>query len=226
MNIFTFWEGPMPGYIQLCMYRWKIPFTLLNYENLHKYTDLDIDKIKRFTLPQISDIVRVHVLRDCGGYWLDADTVLLTGQLPNTEMVGDPEARTVSAGLLYSEANSKMTVEWAEHQDEIINGSSTPKHWATFANAFCDSYVKEHEEIRIHPIIDYMPEKYMMRNDLPHYQQFNEFYFSNSFSLKDIRKTDLLMLHNSWMPFWFKELTPSEVLMQSCTLSNILREAH
>ena len=223
MNIFTFWEGAMPAYIRLCMDKWKMPFTLLTYENLHRYTDLDIDKIKRFTLPHVSDIVRVHVLRDCGGYWLDADTVLITGQLPETEMVGDPENRTVSIGLLWAEANSKMMVEWAEYQDAIIDSESIPNHWAAFGNLFCDTYVKEHEEIRIHPILEYMPEKYMLRNDLPHYQQFKEFYFSKSFSLADIKETDLLMLHNSWVPDWYKELTKAEVLMERCTLSNILR---
>ena len=51
MNVFTFWEGPMPGYIRLCMDTWKVPYTLLNYDNLNEYTHFNIEKAKRFTLP-------------------------------------------------------------------------------------------------------------------------------------------------------------------------------
>ena len=72
--VYTFWEGEMPDYIKLCMYTWHFPVTILNYDNLNNYTDLQItSQLERFTLPQIADCVRVHVLRDQGGYWLDAD---------------------------------------------------------------------------------------------------------------------------------------------------------
>lgn len=69
--IFTFWEGKMPEYIRLCMRTWKFQYTVLNYDNLKEFTDFDIENTKRFTLPQIADAVRVHVLRDNGGYWLE-----------------------------------------------------------------------------------------------------------------------------------------------------------
>ena len=54
----------MPGYIRLCLDTWKVPCTVLNYDNVNDYTDLPLDKLKRFTLPQIADCVRVHVLSD------------------------------------------------------------------------------------------------------------------------------------------------------------------
>ena len=81
-NIFTFWEGPLPAYIRLCLQTWKFPFTVLNYSNLRQYTDLPADnRLKRFTLPQIADCVRVHVLRDQGGYPNSID-VHITDKLP------------------------------------------------------------------------------------------------------------------------------------------------
>lgn len=226
-NIFTFWEGPMPAYIKLCMGTWKDHFTILDYGNLDWYTDIPIEKVKRFTLPQIADIVRVHVLRDQGGYWLDADTIMVTGQLPKTDLVGYPDERTSSAGLLYSEPGSNMFVEWARHQDEIINstgiiGGKVP--WSTFVNDFSDPYAKEHEEIRIHPISDYWPETYMISENIPRYEKYQRFYFNRQHALHDLRPTDLLMLHNSWTPDWYKTLSEKEVMDTDCTLSNILRE--
>lgn len=225
MNVFTFWEGPMPGYIKLCMDTWKMPYTVLNYGNVLKYTDIDIEKAKRFTLPQIADCVRVHVLRDQGGYWLDADTVMLTGKLPDTDMVGNPEQRTNSIGLLYSEPHSQMFAEWARFQDERISGYDRSTYWALMGNAFTDNYVKEHEEVRIWPIEDFWPETYMVSDNIPRWQKYRRFYFEESHTLADIRPTDLLMLHNSWTPEWYKNMLELDLLDANCTMSNILREA-
>ena len=228
MNVFTFWEGSMPAYIKLCMDTWKMPYTVLNYGNVNEYTDLQIERTKRFSLPQIADCVRVHVLRDQGGYWLDADTIMLTGKLPTTDMVGYPDTRANTIGLLYSEPRSKMFTEWARYQDEVTNsigfrGASYP--WDLLGNRFTDDYVKEHPEVRIHPVINYWPEVYTVTDRIPRYQKYLKFYFEEDLHLSDIRPTDLLMLHNSWTPDWYKGLTSSEVLEQKCTLSNILREA-
>lgn len=224
MNVFTFWEGKMPAYIRLCMETWKLPYKILNYDNLQEYTDIDVEKLKRFTLPHIADCVRVHVLRDHGGYWLDADTIMISGKLPETELVGDPKGRTSSAGLLYSEPHSEMFEEWAEYQDWIIYGEETPTFWGTFVNSFSDPYAKEHKEIRIHPIEKYWPETYMITDGVPRYEKYRRFYFEQGYRLADIRPADLLMLHNSWTPEWYKRLSATDVLAGSCTMSNILRE--
>ena len=101
--IFTFWEGSMPEYIRMCLKTWDFDFTVLNYDNLNKYTDLPVnDGLKRFTLPQIADCVRAHVLRDNGGYWLDADTILLSSKLPKVNIMGHPETRANTIGFLYA----------------------------------------------------------------------------------------------------------------------------
>ena len=224
MNVFTFWEGKMPGYIKLCMDTWKVPYTVLNYGNVLDYTDIDIERLKRFTLPQISDCVRVHVLKDQGGYWIDADTIMITGKLPDTDMVGCPEKRTNSIGLLYSEPHSQMFTEWAKFQDEIIAGCDTSPYWATMGNAFTDDYVKQHEEVRIFSVENYWPEVYMVSDNIPRWQKYRRFYFEEHHTLADIRPTDLLMLHNSWTPEWYKTLPECKVLDANCTMSNILRE--
>ena len=215
----------MPGYIKLCMDTWKVPYIVLNYKNLHEYTDIDIEPLKRFTLPQIADCVRVHVLRDNGGYWLDADTIMISGKLPDTDMVGYPETRQNSIGLLHTEPHSDMFTEWAAFQDEIIHGYDASPYWALMGNAFTDDYVKRHEEVRIHPVEDYWPEVYMAKDDIPRWQKYRRFYFEERNTLSDIRPTDLLMLHNSWTPEWYRNVPEGKVLDANCTMSNILREA-
>lgn len=224
-RIFTFWEGTMPEYIKLCMASWKFSYTVLNYNNLHNYTDLLItDNLKRFTLPQIADCVRAHVLRDQGGYWLDADTIMLGNTLPDVAILGNNFSRANTIGFLYTEPNSDMFIQWAAFQDNVIFQDNLPYHWNMVGNAFTDSYMKEHLEVVIGDIINHWPEVYMIKEAMPRYDKYQKFYFSDSYYIKDIKSVDILMLHNSWTPAWYKKLSKQEVLTHKCTLSNILRE--
>ena len=50
-------------------------------------------------------------------------------------------------------------------------------------------------------------------------------YFKENYKLSDLRQTDMLMLHNSWTPEWFKYASRDKILNTECTLSNILRES-
>ena len=223
--IFTFWEGKRPAYIELCFESWNFDFVLLTFENLRKYTDLPIERLKRFTLPQIADCVRVHVLRDNGGTLLDADTIVL-GKLPNAPILGYPETRGNTIGFLNAKANEQMYIEWAKHQERIINSCEPPLHWSVMGNDFTDDYLREHTEIKIGDIKSRWPETYMVGGGAPRMNKYKSLYFGQSYYLKDFNKTDLLMLHNSWTPDWYKELTREEVLRQNCTLSNILNEIY
>lgn len=222
--VFTFWEGYMPDYIKLCMRTWKFEYIVLDYSNLKDFTDLPIDnRLKRFNLPQIADCIRVHVLRDNGGYWLDADTLSVTGDLPTEHIVGN-DKRENTIGFLHTDRHSKMFTEWAEYQDEILADAKAPHYWNIMGNAFTDTYVKEHKEIKIYPISDTWAETYMIKDNTHNYWKYVKFYFDSKYSLKDLHSTDLLMLHNSWTPEWYKTRIERDVLRTDCTLTRILKE--
>ena len=118
-----------------------------------------------------------------------------------------------------------MFTEWAAFQDNIISGYDTSPYWATMGNAFTDDYVKRHEEVRIFSVENYWPEVYMVSDNIPRWQKYRRFYFEEHHTLANIRPTDLLMLHNSWTPEWYKSLPERKALDANCTMSNILREA-
>lgn len=223
-TIFTFWEGDMPEYIKLCLDSWKFPYTMLNYDNLLEYTDIDIERIKRFSLPIIADCVRVHVLRDNGGYWLDADTISITGKLPLESMIGSAIERTNTIGFLHTQRGSEMYQEWAAFQDERIANANPPYRWSLMGNDFTDEYVKQHEDVTIFPVNNAWPETYMIKTGMARSQKYGTFYFDCDYHLSDLRFTDMLMLHNSWTPGWYKLLSREKVLETRCTLSNILKE--
>ena len=48
--------------------------------------------------------------------------------------------------------------------------------------------------------------------------------FTFSFNLSDLKPTDMLMLHNSWTPEFYRYMSKSNILKHDCTISNILRE--
>lgn len=225
-TVFTFWEGQMPDYIKLCMKTWNFDYILLTYDNLKDYIDIPLDKLQSFTLPQIADVIRVHVLRDYGGYWLDTDTIMLD-ELPKENICGYVKDRTNTIGFLHTDPHSDMFTEWAEYQDHVIeNQESVPymHNWNIFGNKFTDDYVKLHEEIKIHDITNCWPEVYKVNVRSSRAYKYKALYFTYNFKLKDFNKTNMLMLHNSWTPDWYKRLSEKDVLKQQCTLSNILRE--
>lgn len=223
-QIFTFWEGDLPEYVKLCMSTWKFPYTLLNYSNLKDYTDFDIKRAQRFSLPQIADCVRVHVLRDNGGYWLDADTIMINRELPEADMLGDPKDRSHAIGYLRTEKGSDMYCKWAEYQDKVIANPDSTYHWSVMGNAFTNKYVLEHRDVIIDPVKPMQPEGLMITEDISRKEKYKKFYFKEQYSLKDLPETSMLMLHNSWTPIWYKPLKKDAILSSTCTLSNILRE--
>lgn len=228
-KVFTFWEGKMPDYIKLCLKTWKFDYVILSYETLSKYTDLQVtDRLKQFSLPKIADVVRVHVLRDNGGYWLDADTIMITDKLPTENMIGYPETRGNTIGFLHTEPHSDMYNEWAKFQDERLEIPLYSEHstsWDFFGNCFTDAYVKKHPEITIADVTNCWPETYMFSDERPRHIRYVDLYFNRMFGLKDFYPTNMLMLHNSWTPDWYKNLSEEYILStHCCTLSNILKE--
>lgn len=222
--IFTFWEGKMPDYLKLCMKTWKLPHSVVTYANLHHYTNLKVtENLKKFSLPQQADVVRVHVLRDNGGQWLDADTIMLDSTLPTETILGNNETRTNSIGYLNTTIRSTMFSSWAEHQQCALKTMSDLS-WDIMGNRFTNRYLKENQDITIGDITPHLPETYMKTGDASRYVKYCQFYFGDDYQLTDLRKTDILMLHNSWTPSWYKQLSEKDVLAQNCTLSNILRE--
>ena len=225
--IFTFWEGKMPAYIELCLKTWKHDYVMLNYNNLNQYTDLPIEKLKRFTLPQIADIVRVHVLRDNGGYWLDTDTIMITDELPKETIMGNASTRMNTIGYLHTKPYSHMFRLWAQYQDYIIDSADldiTPLSWDIVGNKFTDSYLQDYKDISIGDVTNRWAETYMIKTRQSRYDKYRRFYFGTNYHLSDLEPTNMLMLHNSWTPQYYKEASEQGVLNDICTMSNILRE--
>ena len=117
-----------------------------------------------------------------------------------------------------------MFVSWAIYQDVFVHNNDTTTRWDALGNAFTDPYLKMCNDITIHPVRNCWPETYMISDENHRQFKYEDFYFNKKYHLSDIRETDMLMLHNSWTPDWYKKFNEEDVLNYDCTLSNILRE--
>jgi len=81
LDVWQYWEGPMPGYVELCVetVRRHYPAArLLDRAGFEELWTADRDvPIEHLGAPHRSDFVRAYVLRHHNGLWLDSDFVLL-----------------------------------------------------------------------------------------------------------------------------------------------------
>lgn len=246
MKIFTFWEpkDKLPAYLQLCMKTWEkfIPnadIVLLDYSNLNEYIDISEFGSEltdgRFSLPQIADAIRCMLLYKYGGIWLDCDTIILNESfLESLKLEGEVECsflgnerlRTVSIAAIVAKCNSNVMKEWIEYQTEKINNFIKPENdfWAYLGNDFINPYCKTHfKNVKILDIKHCWQE--LSIHEGSHPEKYRKFYFESNHHLADIdNSVSGIMLHNSWTPSEFKNMSEQEFLEYDCTLSNILSE--
>jgi hypothetical protein len=123
-KIWTYWEGPRPPYIDLCLESFEkmkdcgYEVTLVTPNNVaqHLFGTGITERYKRVAhVEQRSDIVRVGLLHKYGGMWFDADTVMLN----------PPENL---AAMLDSPVHSFTFTKWEDGR--VINGyiGATPNN--------------------------------------------------------------------------------------------------
>jgi len=125
-TIFSFWEpkGNMTPYLRLCMKTWEknLPdynVILLDYSNLNQYLpegSYDLSVLEDFPLMMQKDAIMVEVLKEHGGVFLDADT-LITGDIkPMCEMLKDSEVVMFDyyCAFVLSQPGAQLLKLWKE----------------------------------------------------------------------------------------------------------------
>lgn len=163
----------------------------------------------KFSLPQIADAIRAMLLEKYGGIWLDTDTVILSGEARNffstngnseVTFFGDTEKRNVHLAVIRSIPSSRLMRLWTEYIS------------LTFP-----------EEIEIISRKNALPEISAFP-DISRDAAYRRYYFLESRHLSEIRQ-NILLLHNSWTPSVYREMSRDEFLRCDCTMTNILCEA-
>lgn len=124
MKIFSYWEGPMPFWIDVCLKSMQRVFgkdlTILDRESAIKLCP-DAALTGLHEPAHFADYLRVSLLSRYGGWWIDADTIALKPlrwlhdrfiAFDMLYMTWTNQPRRVLNGYIYAREGSPITQKW------------------------------------------------------------------------------------------------------------------
>jgi hypothetical protein len=145
MNVWVYWEGPIPFHIQVCLDSMKRVcgsiLKIVTPENLCEFVPAGSIN-ESFSLlrepAHRADCIRAALLAIHGGLYLDADTVMIKD--PWTVMTGhhltfavwDAAPRRVLNGYVYACPDSPIASGWLEQINACLARPEKEKSWTMF----------------------------------------------------------------------------------------------
>jgi len=153
-NVFTYWEGPRPAYIDLCFEIMAAvckcsKLEIITPETAESFLEgsgLD-DRWKSLNcIAHRCDCIRVGVIKARGGWWIDADTVLLldpvtaAGNFKQFLYSRWKDGRVLN-GYFFSPANGALVSEWLERVNYELARPGEVRQWTTFGEPILSALV-------------------------------------------------------------------------------------
>ena len=252
INVFTFWEPKLniPGYIKLCIRTWQIIFpnkkiVILDYSNLYQYLRPSlISKIlcKKMSMKAQSDAIRVAILKTYGGIWMDADTILINSSFIKRFYGYEFGTLSYYIGFIYASKNSIFISKWLRKIIKKVNiykkalsRNLTKEQYSYFngggylGNPIFNPIVKEckgKEYLQIDALKMFaLPEYIFIKENILRHVRYRKFYFSPGNPNKIIDNSQgIILLHNTWTPYKYKNMSEEEFLNQNILLAHLLRK--
>ncbi|WP_086239066.1 glycosyltransferase family 32 protein [Campylobacter devanensis] len=248
-KIFTFWEpkDAMPAYIKLCIETWKkyLPdyeVVILDYSNYEDWIGKDCyDSSLRtnFSLPKQADAIRAAVLNKHGGIWMDADTIVLSSEIKDL-FTTNTEFTIISRhiAVLSSIKNSMIASHWMKECQSRINKYKELKEKGALTKDLEVYYylgngpindllnqVDSSKAVTLDRLKIFAVPECNFYPKLDGISAYKHFYFKENNVKYLVDHCKIILLHNSWTPLEFKNMSKNDFLQTNCTLSNILRYA-
>lgn len=228
MNVFTYWEGNKPAYITLCHKTLAV-----NNPGFKIYTPEDIEQMecmkeyvndpyyKALMPAHRADIIRIKVLEQFGGVWIDSDFIAMNSFSNLIESATRQHALyyyrdswQATNGILIAPPQHSMIIEWSRKIDCVysnlkrLNRIPNPENeWCSFGadqlKVCIDNAIENHKDLgwdRVQLISYFDMHRYFVEdepNNLRH-QAWPGCYG--------------YMLFNTGFPQWFKEKTEEEIM--------------
>ena len=206
---------------------------------------------KKMSLPLQADAIRVAILLKYGGIWMDCDTIITNTKFinlindSNLSFFGNSKQNIINIGFIYAKKNSIILKNW---MDGIILRNRIYKYRLFLKTIFpIKAFIKSFNKLLswdylgngiLNQIIKTAPnnsykiiesrEAYIFPEIFLHngsaYKSYLEFYFSKrNYEPESLLKINkgLLMLHNSWIPKKYKNMSEEEFLHQDIMLSHL-----
>lgn len=206
---------------------------------------------KNMSLPIQADGLRIALLKKFGGIWFDTDTIIINNkfikQLKNIElaMIGHEKSKSQYIGFIYASKKSSLLNEWLNqiiekvknYKDIIYNKKNTSlwnNSWKKIKSNFYLGYDiinsllknvngKKYFRIEANRMNVFPERKFFKNSSLDYSKQFELFYFGKgdpNIILND--SVDLILLHHSWTPPKYKNMSEKEFLQQDILISKLL----
>lgn len=260
--IFTFWEphSSINGYISLCIKTWKKNFpsnykiVILDYSNLSDYLDIKlINRIlyKHMDLPVQADAIRVAMLYKYGGFWMDADTLIINSKfidlIHGSDLImfgNSKDNHKQHIGFIYASSHSTVLKAWLNiiiykvkiYKYRLLlyrifntkffkNLHDQTRIWSYLGNGILDNLVKNISEKEFKRIerddILALPDQTLLKG--PINKRYIKFYFSSVEKMPNLNKSKgVLLLHNSWTPKKYKRMSEVQFLSQDIVLARLI----
>lgn len=130
-NVWVYWQGDRQPYIDLCIDTIKkhsigLNFTLLNDYKVKSYLCLP-SIYNTLSVVHRADYIRVALLKEYGGIWLDADTIVLKplvkylSFLKKYKFLGFGKSRTPQTAVIAGTTDSLILSLWLRYIHNHIN---------------------------------------------------------------------------------------------------------
>ena len=203
---------------------------------------------KNMPLSMQADAIRVALLRKYGGLWMDIDTIILNGNFTKLferyelTMIGEEKYRNQYIGFIFASRNSKILNLWLSHIINKVseykyffnrNVSNSSKKNITFdylGNSIINPLLRNNTNrnyLRVDSKrINAFPERIFIQNiSQTNVEKYRQFYFSKGVPNRILNSTKyVILLHNSWTPFKYKNITEEEFLKQDILISKLFAQ--
>ena len=130
-NIFVYWQNKegttTPEYIELCRetiykHNSNCNITVIDNKNLHHYIDIPPSLFKINSIAQMADFIRIALIYEHGGIWLDSDCIVIKSLAPVISMLHTNnyvgylnKTNKIANGFIAANKKSELISEIYEH---------------------------------------------------------------------------------------------------------------
>jgi hypothetical protein len=148
-NVFLYWVGKKYKLISILKSLIYLHSTtgkgykvnLITDENINKYVKNIPSCFNQLCAAHQADFVRVNVICDYGGLWLDSDTIILNSLDDLFNFIENKNGffikennKTLSNGIFGSKPNTELMIRWKNELINILNNKSIKINWTELGN--------------------------------------------------------------------------------------------
>ena len=224
---------------------------ILDYSTLKSYLGDELYSniiCKNMPLSMQADAIRVALLKKYGGLWLDTDSIIINGSFTKEfekyelTMIGEERNKFQYMGFIFASQNSSILYSWLNRVVDKVkiykinlnrnknNLTEKMKKFDYLGNSIIDPLLKNYTRNSYFRVdskkINAFPETTFFKNSSKtNIEKYRAFYFGKGEPNIFLNRTKyLLLLHNSWTPIKYKNMTEEEFLSQNILLSKILSQ--